>query len=61
MGAETTIYVMVYKLEPAWVKISAVTLDEAKDRARDIRSVGYVAKAQYEDPNEEIWTDWTMV
>jgi hypothetical protein len=50
MGAETLVYVLVQKVHEEWIEVSAVTLEEAKERARDQRGVMYVVDATYDRP-----------
>lgn len=54
MSAGTRCYVKVVKEVCSWVEVSAVTLDEAKERARrEDMDVVRVVDAQYEPPYSE--------
>ena len=58
MGAETEVWVQVYKWPPPeWISVSAVTLEDAKREAEQIEGVFLVTNAQYERPNAESETD----
>lgn len=50
MGAECPIYVKVQKVVEAWVRVSAVVLDEAKEKAAALPGVVNVLEAQYDKP-----------
>lgn len=53
MGAETDVYVECVVGSTTWVRVQAVTLDEAKEKACDIRGVLGVMRAQYDPPEDE--------
>lgn len=48
MGANTDVYVKVAKVE--WIKVSAVTLEEAAKTAKELPDVAFVMVAQYDQP-----------
>lgn len=53
MGAETDVYVECVVSSTTWVRVSAVTIDEAREKALDIRGVLGVKRAQYDPPEDE--------
>jgi hypothetical protein len=53
MGAETEVFVKVIKAHEEWVSVQAVTLEEAKDKARRLPLVIHVAEATYEPQSHD--------
>lgn len=47
MSAETTVFVRVLKTYEAWVAVSAVTLDEAREKAERLPGVVKVLECGY--------------
>lgn len=48
MGAETTIFVRVMVAHDEWIKVSAVTLKEAMEKAEELPGVVRAMEASYE-------------
>lgn len=48
MGAETTVYCKVMKTTYEWIEVSAVTLDEAIEKAEAQKGVIKCVEASYE-------------
>jgi len=52
MGAETRIYVQCMVTHIEWREVSAVTLDEARQKAATLPGVTYAIRATYDEPDE---------
>jgi hypothetical protein len=47
MGAETRVYVRVLKAYDEWIEVSAITLDDAKEKAESLPGVIRVMETSY--------------
>ena len=47
MSANTTVYVKVAKLVEEIIEVSAVTLEEAREKASEMQGVGFVLGSAY--------------
>lgn len=52
MGAETTIFVKVARLRTEWITVSAVTRQEAMEKAKALPDVAMAVEASYDPPDD---------
>ena len=52
MGAETTIYVKVARLQEEWIEVQAVTMLEAAQLAERLPGIAMVLDTSYDAPHD---------